>query len=128
MNTVLARIPSQRDRENVIKGLHASAFAEWKRLAKQELKSSSRDYSAGLSEEVDRTTSTITLSGTFPNMIEKGFAGGDMRQWMLKSPKAKQGKNGKYIVIPQKQADGSWKLARDIWNSDKPLASGAGEQ
>ena len=35
--------------------------------------------------------------------------------------------NGKYIVIPQKQADGSWRLARDIWNSDKPLAGPAGE-
>ncbi len=35
---------------------------------------------------------------------------------------------GKYVVISQKQADGSWKLASDIWNSDKPLAGPAGEQ
>ena len=27
---------------------------------------------------------------------------------------------GKYIHILRRQADGSWKLARDIWNSDKP--------
>ncbi len=29
---------------------------------------------------------------------------------------------GKYITILRKQVDGSWKLARDIWNSDNPLA------
>lgn len=29
--------------------------------------------------------------------------------------------NGKYITIYQRQPDGSWKIARDIWNSDRPL-------
>ncbi len=29
-------------------------------------------------------------------------------------------REGKYLVIFQKQADGSWKIARDIWNSDNP--------
>jgi len=28
---------------------------------------------------------------------------------------------GKYITIYQRQADGSWKMARDIWNSDAPI-------
>ncbi len=28
---------------------------------------------------------------------------------------------GKFIEIWQRQADGSWKIARDIWNSDNPL-------
>ncbi len=28
---------------------------------------------------------------------------------------------GKYITIYQRQSDGSWKIARDIWNSDLPL-------
>jgi len=27
---------------------------------------------------------------------------------------------GKYIVILRKQVDGSWRIARDIWNSDNP--------
>ena len=29
-------------------------------------------------------------------------------------------REGKYLVIFQKQPDGSWKAARDIWNSDNP--------
>ncbi len=29
--------------------------------------------------------------------------------------------NGKYITIYQRQSDGSWKIARDIWNSSQPL-------
>jgi len=29
--------------------------------------------------------------------------------------------SGKYITIYQCQSDGSWKIARDIWNSDQPL-------
>jgi len=30
--------------------------------------------------------------------------------------------NGKYITVYQRQPDGSWKIARDIWNSDEPGA------
>jgi uncharacterized protein (TIGR02246 family) len=29
--------------------------------------------------------------------------------------------NGKYVTVYQRQRDGSWKIARDIWNSDQPL-------
>jgi len=29
--------------------------------------------------------------------------------------------HGKYLTILRKQADGSWKTLRDIWNSDLPL-------
>jgi uncharacterized protein (TIGR02246 family) len=29
--------------------------------------------------------------------------------------------SGKYIEIWRKQTDGSWRLIRDIWNSDQPL-------
>ena len=29
--------------------------------------------------------------------------------------------NGKYITIYQRQPDSGWKIARDIWNSDRPL-------
>ena len=29
--------------------------------------------------------------------------------------------SGKYLNILERQSDGSWKIARHIWNSDKPL-------
>jgi ketosteroid isomerase-like protein len=29
--------------------------------------------------------------------------------------------NGKYFVVFKKQADGSWKVTREIWNSDNPM-------
>ncbi len=34
--------------------------------------------------------------------------------------------HGKYLVILQRQPDGSWKVARDMDNSDRPLAQTAG--
>jgi hypothetical protein len=33
---------------------------------------------------------------------------------------------GRFIGIWQRQADGGWKVARDIWNSSLPLVAGAG--
>lgn len=46
-------------------------------------------------------------------------------EWTL-TPKTKGGKpmteTGKYVVVWKKQADGSYKLFRDIWNSDAPPA------
>jgi uncharacterized protein (TIGR02246 family) len=30
---------------------------------------------------------------------------------------------GKYLVVHRRQPDGSWKLARDIWNSSRPEAA-----
>ena len=50
----------------------------------------------------DRGVYTQTLTST---------AGGDVIQ-----------DSGKYLVIFQRQADGAWKVARDIWNSDIPPA------
>lgn len=34
--------------------------------------------------------------------------------------------HGKYLVILQRQPDGSWKVARDMDNSDRPLAQTSG--
>ena len=35
--------------------------------------------------------------------------------------------SGKYLVIVERQPDGSWRIARLIWNSNKPLAQAEGE-
>jgi uncharacterized protein (TIGR02246 family) len=32
---------------------------------------------------------------------------------------------GKYLVVAKKQADGSWKVAEDMWNSDLPAVAPA---
>jgi hypothetical protein len=100
INTLLGTMPSKRDQEAMIQGMYASARHFWILEAQKQLQSSSRAYIDGLTGEVDKTKATIVLEGALPNLIEHGFEGGDMRQWMLKGPRAKQGKNGKYVVIP----------------------------
>ena len=45
---------------------------------------------------------------------------------VIRTPKDKgdpSSENGKWVIISQKQSDGSWKRARAIWSSDTPLAS-----
>jgi ketosteroid isomerase-like protein len=31
--------------------------------------------------------------------------------------------HGKYVEVPEKQADGKWKCGTDIWNSDLPAST-----
>ena len=97
---IAARVPTKDDRDRLVQALGAAAVAYWKREAQRGLKSTSRDYIAGIQEEFDQGKYTITLKGTLPNIIEQGFRGGDMRDWMLKSPKARKGRNGRYLIIP----------------------------
>ncbi|MCZ6868109.1 MAG: hypothetical protein O7G84_01235 [Gammaproteobacteria bacterium] len=97
---VLGMLPTRSDQERMVHGMGAAALAFWKRQAQQNLKSTSREYVQALTSEEGDRKFTITLSGVLPNLIEQGFQGGDMRDWMLSGPKAKQGKNGKYLIIP----------------------------
>lgn len=103
--TLLGRLPTPADRERMIRGLAASAFAHWKRQAQQGLKSSSRDYIAGLQMEVSGTRAVISLvnppGNVLPNLIEQGMQGGDMRKWMFNGPRTKIAKAGhKYLTVP----------------------------
>jgi len=93
-------LPHKADTQRVLQGIGAAAVQKWKRLAQTELTSSSRDYAAGIQVFYEGNSAFVELVGTLPNLIENGFPGGDMRDWMLKSPKAKRGKNGRYLVIP----------------------------
>lgn len=96
----LARLPSKSDQQRMVQGLGAAATAFWKRLAQQRLRSTSRDYVQGLTMDTGDRRVTITLDGVLPNMVENGFQGGDMRRWMLSGPRAKKGKNGRYLIVP----------------------------
>lgn len=99
---VMQTVPPKASRAQFLAGIGAAARQHWIQLAQRELRSTSRDYVAGIQDVVqgDRTIS-ITLTGMMPNMIENGWPGGDMREWMLQSAKAKPTKaGGKYLVVP----------------------------
>jgi hypothetical protein len=99
---ILSAMPATADRDRILRGLGAAAVATWKKLAQQELRSTSRDYIAGISAPVITKGEKVevVLEGRVPNMVEQGWNGGDMRQWLLTGPKVKQGVNGPYAVIP----------------------------
>ena len=67
------------------------------------------DFSISTEELVVVTGDWAFRQGTF-TMTLSPAVGGDQTQ-----------DAGKFIEIWQRQADGSWKIARDIWNSDNPL-------
>jgi hypothetical protein len=98
--SLVSSLPKKGDRAAVLKQLGAVAMAMWKSLARNELRTSSRDYVSSLSYDERPTGVTITLGGTVPNMIENGWGGGDMRRWLLSGPNAKQGKDGPYNTVP----------------------------
>lgn len=98
---VLSRIPTKADKGRMVRALGSAAHAHWQRKALQELKATSRDYVDGLRWDSDEEKARIVLTGVLPNMIEQGFAGGDMRDWMFGGARAKTAKAGhKYLTIP----------------------------
>lgn len=99
---VMRAIPPTAMRQQFLAGIGAAARQHWILLAQRELRSTSRDYIAGIQDVSQGSRSIeITLNGMLPNMLENGWPGGDMRGWMLQSPKAKTtAKGGKYLVVP----------------------------
>ena len=77
-----------------------------------------RRYSAQFEQfacELTATTEEIEISGRW------AFAWGAYR--IVLSPKSGSATihdNGKYLAVFQKQQDGSWRFARDTFNSDNP--------
>lgn len=98
--TILKAMPHTADRRRILRGLGAAARAHWVSLAQKQLKSTARDYVAGIQETFEDDKVLLVLTGRVPNMVEQGFDGGDMRAWLLKGPNAKMGKNGPYNIIP----------------------------
>lgn len=92
---------SNQLRELVSQEVVKAAHMEIVDLAKKRLHSTRNLYIGGLSiDKVSRYEYTVTLNGTVANMLENGCSAFDMKQGLLKSSKAKMGKNGKYITVP----------------------------
>ena len=100
MAEVTRQLPSRADMMEIKRTVGTSALKFWRDQADKHLKGTSREYVQGLSYKEKGTRAFITLSGQLPNMVENGFPGGDMRDWLLKGPNAKMGKNGMYNTIP----------------------------
>jgi hypothetical protein len=100
MATVTGAMPARVDKKRIVRGLGAMALQYWKKQAQAGLRSSSRDYLAALQLSSTDEKAFIILVGMIPNMIENGWKGGDLRQWLLVGKNAKQGKNGPYNTIP----------------------------
>jgi len=94
--TILAALPVSADRARIIKGLGAAAMDHWKRLGRERLRSSSQDYRKGLQYRESGGKAYIILVGRLANMVENGWSGGDMRDWMLSGPGVRIGKKGPY--------------------------------
>lgn len=75
--------------------------------AQRELKTSARDYVAGISDVKvvaapgGGVEARVVLSGTLPNMVERGVPAFDMRPGLLASPKARTTSKGhRVLAVP----------------------------
>lgn len=97
----------------VIPDIAESVRSEIIRLAGEKLRTSYDDYTQGVQPvkyhmptgiailTAGATVASITLVGQLPNMIEKGWAGGDMKPWLLRGRAAREGKDGnRYVNVP----------------------------
>lgn len=92
--------------QQIIRELAEEARNEIVRRAMADLHTSFDDYAAGLQPvtyktEGGLTVATIVLTGMIPNMIENGWAGGDMKPFLLSGRNAKVARDGtRYNVVP----------------------------
>jgi len=97
----------------VIPDIVEAIVTEIKRLAGTRLGSTGEDYVQGVQPPVyhfrpgallpppGSPVATVVLAGWLPNAVENGWAGGDMKTWMLAGRNAKVGKDGKrYNTVP----------------------------
>lgn len=71
-----------------IKNIANAAYAGIVATAQLQLHSTQKDYIKGLDfQTIGENSYLITLEGEWPNALEKGFAGFDLKEWMLKSEK-----------------------------------------
>lgn len=81
----------------------AAARAHWIVLAQRELHTSKRDYINGIQPVAVEAAGVrvIELEGWLPNAVEQGLKGYDLRETILRGPRAKTNAQGqKYAAIP----------------------------
>jgi len=98
---ILSVVPSASKLRETATTLGAAAQSEWYRLAKSELRSSTKDYIDGIQDPVLKRGGKvveISLEGPLPNMIEHGWPGGDQRAFLahMGAKNAKLSKEGFY--------------------------------
>lgn len=101
---VLAAFPASGDLERFIGGLATVARQRIVGNAQSKLRTSARDYIAGVQEvEVKGLVASVTLTGVVPNMIEVGWPETDLRLTLL-GPGAKNAKTAadgsRYNTVP----------------------------
>ena len=86
--------------ESMLETVAELARSELIRLAQAHLHTTRRSYVAGIQPvQINGDTATITLEGKLANMVEWGFAGGDMRPDLIdKNPKSDD--SNMYAFIP----------------------------
>ncbi len=74
---------------------------------------------ASMGTIVDEKWSSLSIEGRGDLAYEQGTYSVTTIPPGMSAPMTEK---GKFIVVWKKQADGTWKVARDIWNSDMPPA------
>jgi uncharacterized protein (TIGR02246 family) len=108
------------DAAKVVEGYTADAVAMPAHHAavsgKDALLAYNRDFFSQMSPKITLTPVETTIAGNW------GYDRGTYTMTLTpKTGGAALSDKGKYLVILQKQSDGSWKVTRDIDNSDEPM-------
>lgn len=101
---LLAIAPTPNDVDRLLRGIGAATQQRWVSLAQQSLRTSARDYVAGIQPvEVKNRVARVVLVGVMPNLIENGMSAFDLRTTLL-GPGAKNAKTAKdgsrYNTVP----------------------------
>lgn len=101
---VYATAPTNADIDRLLQGLAAAARQRWIALAQANLRTTARDYIAGIQDvEIKNRVARIALVGTMPNMVEQGISAFDLRTTLL-SMSAKNAKTAadgsRYNTVP----------------------------
>lgn len=101
---ILTAYPGPGEVSRFVGGLASAARTRIVGMAQSSLKTSARDYIAGVTEvEMKGKVATIALTGVVPNMVENGWPATDLRLTLL-GPGAKNAKTGKdgsrYNTVP----------------------------